>query len=90
MKKGNHGAMASPWRRRRPCLILAGGTHSAALLQISGQDALLETSAPLSLGAEVTLVHPEAGRIAACVDALTSQGVRIRFSLSSASVAFAL
>ena len=90
LKRENRGAMASPWRRRRPCLILARGTHMAALTEISGRGATLECSAALDLGDTITLAHPEAGRIEARVEALTSKGISIAFEPGGAAMAFAL
>ncbi|QPQ55533.1 hypothetical protein IC614_02710 [Allosphingosinicella flava] len=88
--KKKDGAMASRWRRRRPCLILADREHTAALLDISAKGALLETGATLTLGASIALSHPEAGIIAATVDAITARGVHIAFAPTDSSVAFAL
>ena len=89
LKTGN-GAMASRWRRRRPCLILGARSHMAALVEVSGVGALLETEAAFDIGERITLSHPEAGQICAVVDAITVRGVRVAFPASESSMAFAL
>ena len=82
--------MASPWRRRRMCLLIADHPAPAALREVSAAGALLETHADLRLGARVERRHPEAGAIHAEVRSLTPEGVGIRFDFGEASVAFAL
>lgn len=62
----------------------------AALVEVSGKGALLETAATFDLGERITLSHPEAGTIAATVDAITARGVRVAFPASESSMAFAL
>ena len=83
--------MATRWRRRRMCILLAGDQPApGALREISALGAFLETNARLPLGAAVELHHPEAGAIAGTVDTLTSEGIGIGFPCGEASVAFAL
>ena len=82
--------MASPWRRRRMCVLLAGGAAPAALREISAAGAFLETALRPRLGAAVELRHPEAGAIEGRVRALADDGVLIGFVENEESVAFAL
>ena len=82
--------MASPWRRRRMCLLVGDMPAPAALREVSAAGAFLETHAELRLGARVELRHPEAGAIHAEVRSITAEGVGIRFDFGEASVAFAL
>jgi hypothetical protein len=89
-KIGNEKAMASRWRRRRMCLLVAGSPAPAALRHISASGAFLETGARPALGASVELRHPEAGAIAATVRSLGPDGIELAFPLGEASVAFAL
>lgn len=83
-------AMASPWRRRRMCVLVAGLPAPALLCSISGAGALLETAARPEIGDVVELHHPEAGRIHAEVAGLSREGVMLRFDRGSGAVAFAL
>ena len=87
---GRDGAMASRWRRRRMCILQAGTPFPAALREVSGRGAFLETNARPELGATVLLRHPEAGAIQATVQALADDGIRLRFAGGEQSVAFAL
>jgi hypothetical protein len=82
--------MASRWRRRRMCVLIAGNPCPAALRQVSAAGAFLETNARPVLGASVELHHPEAGAIEAEVSSLASDGVGLAFTTSERSVAFAL
>lgn len=83
-------AMASRWRRRRMCVLIADLPVPAALRSVSATGAFLETNARPPLGSEVELHHPEAGAIAGTVRALSSSGVEIGFDCGEQSVAFAL
>lgn len=85
-----HEPMASRWRRRRMCVLVADGVSPAALREVSGRGAFLETNARLPLGTTVELRHPEAGTIKGVVQAVADGGVRLGFSCSEHSVAFAL
>jgi hypothetical protein len=82
--------MASPWRRRRMCVLIADGAAPAALRDISAQGAFLETNARPPIGAAVELHHPEAGAMEATISAHADDGVRLGFVRSEMSVAFAL
>jgi hypothetical protein len=82
--------MATRWRRRRMCVLLAGKPSPVALRQISGRGAFLETNARPEIGSRVELRHPEAGAIEGIVTALAADGVHLAFACSEASVAFAL
>ena len=83
-------AMASPWRRRRMCVLVVDAPSPAALRRISGVGAFLETNARPELGSLVALRHPEAGRIEAVVHAVSRDGIELRFECGAESVAFAL
>lgn len=87
---GNGSRMASRWRRRRMCILVAGAPAPAALRTISASGAFLETNARPALGDAVELRHPEAGAIGAIVRSLAPDGVELGFPLGEASVAFAL
>ena len=82
--------MASPWRRRTMCVLIAELPMPAALRDVSAAGAFLETNARPALGAGVELHHPEAGAIAATVRSLASDGIQIGFDVGEQSVAFAL
>jgi hypothetical protein len=82
--------MASRWRRRRMCVLIAGAPAPAALRSVSASGAFLETNARPALGEAVQLRHPEAGAIAAIVRSLAPDGVELAFARTEASVAFAL
>jgi hypothetical protein len=82
--------MASRWRRRRMCVLIADLPVPAALRDVSATGAFLETNARPALGSAVELHHPEAGAIAATVRAQSSAGIEIAFDCGEQSVAFAL
>lgn len=82
--------MASRWRRRRMCLLIADGASPAGLRRISATGAFLETSARPPLGSTVELRHPEAGTIIAHVRASGRDGIDLAFDYGEGSVAFAL
>jgi len=82
--------MASRWRSRRMCILMAEAPAPAALREISGIGAFLETNARPSLGTTVALHHPEAGTIQGRVTALALDGVRLTFDGSEPAIAFAL
>jgi hypothetical protein len=82
--------MATRWRRRRMCVLVAGAPAPAALRDVSARGAFLETNARPALGAEVELRHPEAGTIGGTIRAITAEGVQLDFACSEHSVAFAL
>ncbi|HYW15051.1 MAG TPA: hypothetical protein VE891_02715 [Allosphingosinicella sp.] len=87
---GSNSRMATRWRRRRMCILVAGAAAPAALRTVSASGAFLETNARPALGASVELRHPEAGAIAATVRGIGPDGVELAFHCSEASVAFAL
>jgi hypothetical protein len=87
---GPRGAMATRWRRRRMCVLLAGSPSPAALREISARGAFIETNARPRVGAKVCLQHPEAGMIEGVVRAVAADGVQLGFDCGDASVAFAL
>ena len=87
---GGDGGMASRWRRRRMCILVADTPSPAALREVSARGAFLETNARPELGSTVELRHPEAGVIGGVVQALAHDGVRLAFICSEASVAFAV
>lgn len=82
--------MASPWRRRALCVLVDGGETMAALREIDGRGAFIETAATPPLGHRVTLRHPDAGAMAARVVAHAADGVRLAFEGREAGLAFAL
>jgi hypothetical protein len=82
--------MASRWRRRRMCILIAGDPAPAALRDISGSHAFLETNARPAIAEAVELRHPEAGAISGTVRAHAEDGIEIGYPCSEASVAFAL
>jgi hypothetical protein len=82
--------MASRWRRRRMCVLIAEQPVPAALRDVSASGAFLETNARPPLGTDVELHHPEAGAIAGVVQAVAGDGIKIAFECGEASVAFAL
>lgn len=85
------GAMASRWRRRRICELLANGRiQQVALHEISGSEARVDIDQPPALGSEVELRHPYAGSITGRVSDIAERGIRIRFDRQEAAVAFAL
>ena len=83
-------AMASPWRRRRMCVLIDDRPAPAALRNVSATGAFLETNARPALGRAVELHHPEAGAICGIVRSLAPDGVAIGFECGERSVAFAL
>ena len=83
-------AMASRWRRRRMCVLIADLPCPAALREISAAGAFLETNVRPPLGSAVELHHPEAGTIAAIVRSLADDGIAVGFECGEQSVAFAL
>lgn len=83
-------AMASRWRSRRMCILMAETPAPAALREVSGMGAFLETNARPPLGAPVVLHHPEAGAIGGRVTALALDGIRLGFDGSEPAIAFAL
>jgi hypothetical protein len=72
------------------CVLVAGSPAPAALRDISGRGAFVETNARPAVGTRVTLQHPEAGAIEAVVRAVGAEGVQLAFDCGDASVAFAL
>lgn len=83
-------AMASRWRRRRMCVLVADLPVPAALRDVSASGAFLETAARPPLGSGIELHHPEAGAIRGVVSSLAGDGIAIGFDCCEASVAFAL
>ena len=89
-KIGSENRMATPWRRRRMCILHAPAPAPAALRRISAAGAFLETNARPELGSIVELHHPDAGAITATVCGVASDGVEIGFVCGEDSVGFAL
>ena len=83
-------AMATRWRRRTMCVLLADTPAPGALRSVSATGAFLETNARPEVGRRVELRHPEAGAIEGTVRALAQDGIDLAFACSEASVAFAL
>jgi hypothetical protein len=82
--------MATPWRRRRMCMIVSERPTPAGLRDISGRGAFLETNARPPLDSQIRFHHPEAGMIDARVSSIAHDGIRIAFAGDSHAVAFAL
>ena len=82
--------MASRWRRRRMCILVADQPAPAALRHVSARGAFLETNARPALGRTIELRHPEAGPISGTVRSLADDGISVAFDCSERSVAFAL
>jgi hypothetical protein len=82
--------MATRWRRRRMCVLIADHPAPAALREVSATGAFLETNVRPSLGSTIELHHPEAGAIFGRVRSLADDGIGIRFDYGERSVAFAL
>ncbi|HEX8214344.1 MAG TPA: hypothetical protein VF582_02615 [Allosphingosinicella sp.] len=89
-KFDSNTAMASPWRRRRMCVLVSDAPAPAALRSVSGAGAFLETNARPELGSRVALRHPEAGEIGAVVQGIRRDGIELGFERGEKSVAFAL
>jgi hypothetical protein len=85
-----HTRMASRWRRRVMCVLVADTPAPAALRDVSAAGAFLETNSRPALGARVELRHPDAGAIQADVRGLADDGIAIAFAYGERSVAFAL
>lgn len=83
-------AMASRWRRRRMCILIADMPSPAALRDVSANGAFLETNARPALGRDVELRHPDAGVIRGIVSGVSPDGIRIGFARDARAVAFAL
>lgn len=86
----SRSVMASRWRRRRMCVLIADHPAPAALREVSAAGAFLETNARPALGASVELHHPEAGAILGEVCSVAHDGIGIAFVCGERSVAFAL
>ncbi len=89
-KRDRAAAMASPWRRRRMCVLVADRPAPAALRNLSAVGAFLETNARPPLGALVELQHPEAGKILGRVCSIGLDGISLSFEAGERSLAFAL
>lgn len=90
LRKQVSAAMASRWRRRPMCVLIADLPAPAGLRDVSATGAFLETNVRPPLGSAVELHHPEAGAIAGIVRAATADGISIGFECGDHSVAFAL
>ena len=82
--------MATRWRRRTMCVLIADLPAPAAIRDVSATGAFIETNARPALGRSVELHHPEAGAIAGTVRSLDPDGISIGFDCGEQSVAFAL
>ena len=76
--------------RRSLCLLVSDRPVPAALREVSGAGAWVETAARPAQGARVLLRHPEAGTIEAEVIAHDVIGLRLAFGRDETAVAFAL
>ncbi len=83
--------MATRWRQRRMCVLVAGAAPApAAIRAISARGAFLETNQRLPLGSRVELSHPDAGTIVGEVSAVARDGIGVAFACDARAVAFAL
>jgi hypothetical protein len=89
-KHKHKGAMTTPWRQRRMCVLVSGRSGPAAIRDISARGAFLETNERPPLGSRIELHHPEAGDIQGEVRSIAADGVGISFHCDARSVAFAL
>ena len=89
-RKFTSAAMASRWRRRPMCVLIADHPAPAGLRTVSATGAFLETNARPAVGRTVELHHPEAGAIAGTVLGMSEDGISIAFDCGEHSVAFAL
>lgn len=71
-------------------MLIADKPAPAAMRDISGSGAFLETNARPPLESMVSFHHPEAGAIDARVCGFAQDGIRIAFLGDAAAVAFAL
>lgn len=71
------------------CVLSCGDAYPAALRSVSAAGAFLETNARPSLGAAVSLRHPEAGSIDGRVNAVHSDGIALSFAGDEEACAFA-
>ncbi|MFL6857679.1 MAG: hypothetical protein ACJ8EB_07190 [Allosphingosinicella sp.] len=85
-----NSGMATRWRRRRMCVLLAPAPSAAALRDVSARGAFVETAARPGIGAHVELRHPEAGSIQGVVRSVSADGVQVSFACTEDSVGFAL
>lgn len=82
--------MASRWRRRRMCVLMADRPHPASLRRVSATGAFIETNARPEIGRQIELLHPDAGQIEAVVESHGAEGIGIVFDGSAPAAAFAL
>jgi hypothetical protein len=82
--------MASPWRRRRMCVLHAGKPVPAALEAVSGRGARISSNAHPERGTRVMLSHPTAGEIKAWVKSVDDDGLELAFDPGEEAIAFAL
>jgi hypothetical protein len=71
-------------------MLVSDTPAPAALRDISGTGAFLETNARPPLNSKVSFHHPDAGAIDAHVSSFAQDGIRIAFRGDSNAVAFAL
>lgn len=83
-------AIAWRWRSRRMCILFGESPAPAALREVSGAGAFLETNARPRLGTTVALHHPEAGTVEGRVTELALDGIRLAFEATELTIAFAL
>lgn len=82
-------AMATRWRRRQMCVLVADIDRPACIRGVSARGAFVETDLRPELGSPVALRHPESGAIAARVEAHHADGLTVRFDASETAVAWA-
>jgi hypothetical protein len=89
-KSRRAAAMATPWRRRRMCILHFDHPAPAAIRTISARGAFLETNERPPLGSRARLHHPDAGMIEGEIRSLAPDGIELAFRCDAASIAFAL
>ncbi len=72
------------------CILIAESAAPAALREITGAHAFLETNARPEIGRMVELRHPEAGSIQGRVIEVKDDGIGISLDRGENAVAFAL
>lgn len=75
---------------RRCALRIDGAEHPGTLRNVSAAGAFVETARPVAVGDILTLLHPEAGQIAAHVTRVAADGAALAFTVGEHAVTFAL
>jgi hypothetical protein len=82
---------AGRYGSRRVCTVRgAGGELAVVLCSVSATGAFVETEGSMLIGSSVTLLHPEAGGIAARVARVARDGAALAFTPGEQATTFAL